>query len=79
MRTIKKPGERPGLNIGGAEGDRTLDLRIANATLSQLSYRPEMMKLKKGRHYTIFESCKLDLALENHGSHFDHHAGAERS
>jgi hypothetical protein len=29
------PGE-----IGGAEGDRTLDLRIANATLSQLSYRP---------------------------------------
>ena len=28
------------LKIGGAEGDRTLDLRIANATLSQLSYRP---------------------------------------
>ena len=28
------------LNSGGAEGDRTLDLRIANATLSQLSYRP---------------------------------------
>ncbi len=27
-------------NDGGAEGDRTLDLRIANATLSQLSYRP---------------------------------------
>ena len=25
---------------GGAEGDRTLDLRIANATLSQLSYHP---------------------------------------
>ena len=25
---------------GGAEGDRTLDLRDANATLSQLSYRP---------------------------------------
>src|SRR4051812_27397447 len=24
----------------GAEGDRTLNLRIANATLSQLSYRP---------------------------------------
>jgi hypothetical protein len=32
-------GVRPG-EIGGAEGDRTLDLRIANATLSQLSYRP---------------------------------------
>ena len=27
--------------IGGVEGDRTLDLRIANATLSQLSYHPE--------------------------------------
>jgi hypothetical protein len=29
--------------FGGAEGDRTLDLRIANATLSQLSYRPDMI------------------------------------
>ena len=29
--------------IGGAEGDRTLDLRIANATLSQLSYRPNLI------------------------------------
>ena len=29
---------------GGAEGDRTLDLRIANATLSQLSYRPTPCK-----------------------------------
>ena len=26
--------------IGGAEEDRTPDLRIANATLSQLSYGP---------------------------------------
>ena len=26
--------------IGGAEGSRTPDLRIANATLSQLSYGP---------------------------------------
>jgi hypothetical protein len=25
---------------GGAEEDRTPDLRVANATLSQLSYRP---------------------------------------
>ncbi len=25
---------------GGVEGDRTLDLRIANAALSQLSYHP---------------------------------------
>ena len=28
------------MKIGGAEGDRTPDLRIANATLSQLSYGP---------------------------------------
>ncbi len=28
--------------IGGAEGNRTLDLRIANATLSQLSYGPTL-------------------------------------
>src|SRR5690554_2934599 len=28
------------LDVGGAEEDRTPDLRIANATLSQLSYRP---------------------------------------
>src|ERR1700681_725158 len=30
-----------GLGVGGGEGDRTLDLRIANATLSQLSYSPQ--------------------------------------
>ncbi len=29
------------LSNGGDEGDRTLDLRIANAALSQLSYVPE--------------------------------------
>ena len=28
--------------FGGDEEDRTLDLRIANATLSQLSYIPEL-------------------------------------
>jgi hypothetical protein len=30
----------PAPGFGGGEGDRTLDLRIANATLSQLSYSP---------------------------------------
>ena len=35
------------LNIGGAEGDRTPDLRIANATLSQLSYGPEILVRRK--------------------------------
>ena len=29
-----------GKEIGGVEEDRTPDLRIANATLSQLSYHP---------------------------------------
>ena len=33
---------------GGAEGDRTLDLRIANATLSQLSYRPTRVQTPDG-------------------------------
>jgi len=30
-----------GALVVGAEGDRTPDLRIANATLSQLSYSPK--------------------------------------
>ena len=33
-------GRHLGKGIGGAEGNRTLDLCIANAALSQLSYRP---------------------------------------
>ncbi len=34
---------------GGAEGDRTPDLRIANAALSQLSYDPERRRRVMGR------------------------------
>ena len=34
---LNTPGE-----VGGAEEDRTPDLRIANATLSQLSYGPTL-------------------------------------
>ena len=38
---VKKSFKISGLRKdGGAEEDRTPDLRIANATLSQLSYRP---------------------------------------
>ena len=38
-----RPAEPAGLSHdGGDEGDRTLDLRIANATLSQLSYVPTL-------------------------------------
>jgi hypothetical protein len=41
MSTAKKPKRDLGLSLfGGAEEDRTPDLRIANATLSQLSYGP---------------------------------------
>ncbi len=36
--TPEKSGAR---EFGGPDEDRTHDLRIANATLSQLSYRPE--------------------------------------
>ncbi len=39
MTARQEPGSGSNMH-GGAEGDRTLDLRIANATLSQLSYRP---------------------------------------
>ena len=37
-----------GKEIGGVEEDRTPDLRIANATLSQLSYRPTLMNSSSG-------------------------------
>jgi hypothetical protein len=33
------------IRIGGAEEDRTPDLRIANATLSQLSYGPVVSEM----------------------------------
>src|SRR6266566_5134208 len=39
--------------FGGAEGDRTLDLCIANAALSQLSYRPTEREL-----YPFFVICQ---------------------
>ena len=37
--------ERLGVNFGGDEEDRTPDLRIANATLSQLSYVPDKQSI----------------------------------
>ena len=56
---VRKDKEKPALRraswtfldgnkqgIGGAEEDRTPDLRIANATLSQLSYRPSVRHCK---------------------------------
>ncbi len=50
---------------GGAEEDRTPDLRIANATLSQLSYRPSgrhCKGLRGKREVTIAEGRLFVLA-----------------
>src|SRR5690606_5518270 len=38
--------------FGGAEEDRTPDLRIANATLSQLSYRPHASRQVRSEEHT---------------------------
>ena len=40
----------PRMGNGGAEEDRTPDLRIANATLSQLSYGPTRVAIVADRH-----------------------------
>ena len=46
----KADAEQSARSIGGGdEGDRTLDLGIANAALSQLSYVPERRKIIAGR------------------------------
>ena len=37
---LRATARQPSAKAGGAEGDRTPDLSIANATLSQLSYGP---------------------------------------
>ena len=43
--------------FGGDEEDRTPDLRIANATLSQLSYVPELDTLSKDAEYSKVPAC----------------------
>ena len=59
-----------GRGNGGATGDRTPDLRIANATLSRLSYRPtylserEFHPVMQGRQDTGRRGCTLVLARE---------------
>src|SRR5271157_1623133 len=40
MHGITRVAKWPHFQASGAEGDRTLNLSIANAALSQLSYRP---------------------------------------
>src|SRR3989344_8351387 len=66
---MKMAGNSGHCGIGGAEGDRTLDLCIANAALSQLSYRP-----KWATFYTILSGPKVeffspDSATISIGSH----------
>ena len=43
LKKRKWPVQPAILVVGGAEEDRTPDLCIANAALSQLSYRPDVM------------------------------------
>src|SRR3954453_19182654 len=40
--------------VGGEEEDRTPDLRIANATLSQLSYPPTAIAILAGFFWPLF-------------------------
>ena len=42
--------------VGGEEEDRTPDLRIANATLSQLSYDPKLKEFKTETLYKYFRN-----------------------
>jgi hypothetical protein len=44
---------------GGAEGDRTLDLSIANAALSQLSYGPTLALRMLARMRASFKLCEV--------------------
>ena len=47
--TLRRSTQRRRRETGGVEEDRTPDLRIANATLSQLSYHP----VRRGRDSTV--------------------------
>ena len=61
-------GERGG--SGGAEGDRTLDLGIANAALSQLSYgptgRPLISRAPGARQLSAGQKLKDDEVVRVH-------------
>ena len=55
---------------GGADGDRTHDLQIANLALSQLSYCPPKMAERKGFEPSVggypthdFQSCTFDHSV----------------
>ncbi len=46
------------MDFGGADGDRTHDLSIANAALSQLSYGPEKTTERQREVYSFKSGCK---------------------
>ena len=52
---------RSGRIVGGASRDRTDDLRVANATLSQLSYGPFRFDSRKQRRWSRRETHELKL------------------
>ena len=51
------------LKVGGDEGDRTLDLGIANAALSQLSYVPQRRKIIAGRRIGRKQGSPIAIGL----------------
>ena len=52
QRELRAPAWR-----GGLEGDRTLDLCVANAALSQLSYKPISLR----KYYSSFRGVCQDI------------------
>ena len=62
----KRPLEAALFVPGGDEGDRTLDLRIANATLSQLSYIPEIFRLPATRYTTAIQGGDEGVVRDSH-------------
>ena len=53
------------IQTGGADGDRTHDLRIANATLSQLSYRPIRLYNGSTGHYLRAFVNRIECVKQN--------------
>src|SRR4051812_35999069 len=67
-RALSKQG--PCEHCGGEEEDRTPDLRIANATLSQLSYPPTTMVILAKAERAFRPSCGFQLRRGEQGLHF---------
>jgi hypothetical protein len=74
IEEVRKRRSAHGCNIrnrqsktqSGAEGDRTLNLRIANAALSQLSYRPNRIIGVKVHCSQLLRKLRWNLGLNEH-------------